>query len=78
MSVTAKVFKSGNSQAVRIPREYRFADGIEELSVVREDDTLVLAPVRSATFSPAFFRALGALPSFRRPKQAAQRRKLFP
>ncbi len=77
MSGTARVFKSGNSQAVRIPREYRFADGVEELTVVRDNDALVLAPVRPLAFSPAFFRALGALPAFRRPKQVPQRRKLF-
>jgi antitoxin VapB len=75
----AKVFKSGNSQAVRLPREYRFAENVPQLSVRREGDRLVLSPLRPATFSAAFWRALGAWPSFRRPEQVRQRRRrLFP
>jgi antitoxin VapB len=36
----AKVFKSGNSQAVRLPREFRF-DG-EEVEIFRRGDEVVL------------------------------------
>ena len=76
---TVKVFKSGNSQAVRLPREYRFEEGVTELSVRREGERLVLSPLRPEKFSSAFWRALGAWPSFRRPRQVPQRRRqLFP
>jgi len=40
----AKIFKSGNSQAVRLPKEFRFADGVDEVEVVRRGDEVVLRP----------------------------------
>jgi len=39
---TAKVFKSGNSQAVRIPREFHLDDA--EVEIRRKGRTLVLEP----------------------------------
>lgn len=44
--VTTKVFRSGNSQAVRIPREFQLKSG--EIEIVRRDDEIVLKqqPVR--------------------------------
>ena len=40
----AKVFKSGNSQAVRLPKEFRVNSA--ELEIVRRDDEIVLRPIR--------------------------------
>lgn len=40
----AKVFMSGNSQAVRLPRAYRFDDSIEQLEIKKVGDSLVLTP----------------------------------
>lgn len=78
MSATAKVFKSGNSQAVRLPRQVRLAANVKELAVEREGERLVLSPVRPATFSAAFWRVLGDWPSYHRPTQVRQRRgRLF-
>jgi len=37
---TAKVFKSGNSQAVRLPKEFRVAS--EEVEIFRRGDEIVL------------------------------------
>ena len=39
---TVKVFKSGNSQAVRIPKEYQF--GEEELIINKIGNTIILFP----------------------------------
>ena len=41
--ITAKVFKSGNSQAVRLPKEYRL--DAKEVSVNRIGNVLMLVPV---------------------------------
>jgi antitoxin VapB len=38
----ARIFKSGNSQAVRLPKEFRFDDGVDEVEVFRRGDELVL------------------------------------
>jgi antitoxin VapB len=44
---TTRVFRSGNSQAVRIPKEFAFPEGAE-LEIVREGDTLMLTPRRAS------------------------------
>ena len=43
---TAKVFSSGRSQAVRIPKEYRFDS--EEVFINRVGDAVILTPVSKA------------------------------
>lgn len=42
---TVALFKNCRSQAVRIPKEYEF-QGISEVTIHREGDSLVLRPVR--------------------------------
>jgi antitoxin VapB len=59
-----KVFKSGNSLAVRIPKELGFVDAAQDIEVERVGNTLVLRLVEQETladigkifsmFSPAF------------------------
>lgn len=41
---TARVFRSGNSQAVRIPKEFRLPDA--EVEITRHGDALILRPKR--------------------------------
>lgn len=41
---TARVFKSGNSQAVRLPKEFKL--DVAEVHVFRQDGDLVLRPLR--------------------------------
>ena len=42
MGQIAKVFKSGNSQVVRIPNEFRFES--EEVEISREGNVIILRP----------------------------------
>jgi antitoxin VapB len=59
-----RVFKSGNSLAVRIPKELGFVDAAQDIEVERVGNTLVLRLVEHETladigkifsmFSPAF------------------------
>lgn len=51
----AKVFRSGNSQAVRLPKDFRF--DVEEVEVSREGDAVVLRPHRGAKAAWASLRA---------------------
>lgn len=41
---SAKVFMSGKSQAVRLPKKFRFADGCTEVSVRQVGRHLILSP----------------------------------
>ena len=43
-SKTAKIFKSGNSQAVRIPKEFQLEG--TEVEIERRGDALILRPKR--------------------------------
>jgi antitoxin VapB len=42
MTDLAKVFRSGNSQAVRLPKAFRF--DVDEVEVTREGDAVILRP----------------------------------
>jgi antitoxin VapB len=51
---TAKVFRSGRSQAVRIPKAYRF--DYDEVFIERDGDRVILTP-RPGSFKEYFERA---------------------
>ncbi|WP_281951479.1 antitoxin [Nitrosophilus kaiyonis] len=42
--IEAKVFKSGNSQAIRIPKEFRVDSDI--VIIEKEDDKLIITPIK--------------------------------
>jgi len=44
-TATSRTFKSGNSEAVRLPREMAFGPGVE-LTLVRSGDVLTIYPTR--------------------------------
>jgi antitoxin VapB len=43
---TTRVFRSGNSQALRIPAELAYDDPEVELTIERQGDTLIISPAR--------------------------------
>ena len=54
----AKIFKSGNSQAVRLPKEFRF--DVKEVEILRRGDEIVLREPRRALADA--FEALASMP----------------
>ena len=55
-----RLFRNGNSQAVRIPRALAFADSSTEVEIERRGDMLIVRPVRrKLTGLSADFRKLG-------------------
>ena len=48
---TAKIFRSGNSQAVRIPKEFRLEGS--EVEIVKRGSSLVLRPCKKS-WTPLF------------------------
>jgi antitoxin VapB len=53
----AKVFWTGRSQAVRLPKAYRFEG--DEVAVRREGDAVVLEPVEKRAWPPGYWRSFG-------------------
>jgi antitoxin VapB len=65
---TAKLFKNGRSQAVRLPKAFRFEG--TEVSIAKEGDAVILRPVERRTWPPEFFNSIRIDDlSFERPEQ---------
>ena len=74
---TAKIFKTGRSQAVRLPKHYRFSGS--EVAIRKEGDCVILSPVSKKSALEAFL-ALPCCPDFsieRDTVQQVQTRELF-
>ena len=54
----AKIFQSGNSQAVRLPKDFRFEG--TEVEIYREGDKVILMPIAKSLKSA--FDCLSQLP----------------
>lgn len=54
---TAKLFCNGRSQAVRLPKEFRFNG--REVSVRREGDAVILEPLRPRAWPRGYWRRWG-------------------
>ncbi len=67
----AKVFKSGNSQAVRLPKEFRI--GADEVEIIRRGDEIVLREMRRDL--AAAVELICALPAFEREDVPPQERE---
>jgi antitoxin VapB len=65
----AKLFANGRSQAVRLPKEFRF-DGTE-VFIERVGDGVLLRPANGDDRWARFHRATGSRPSFELPRVAA-------
>lgn len=55
-----RTFKSGNSEALRLPRDVAFGEGVE-LVIVRSGDVMTIYP--AATSIPAMIARLQSLPA---------------
>ena len=62
MADRAKLFKSGGSQAVRLPKEYRFQDS-EEVLIYRQGRRVILEPMKR-TWSREFLALAGSAQDF--------------
>lgn len=73
---TAKVFKTGRSQAVRIPKRFRFHTGT--VTIRKQGDSIILTPQQEISWDEFF--ANHACPDFeldRKAAQKVQKRELF-
>ncbi|GAB1392886.1 hypothetical protein MASR1M60_10490 [Rhodocyclaceae bacterium] len=57
--ITAKLFQNGRSQAVRLPKAFRF-DGVGEVRIERDGDRVILSPAQR----PSIERLIAALDEF--------------
>jgi antitoxin VapB len=70
MADRAKLFKSGGSQAVRLPKGYRF-EGQDEVVIYRVGNRVILEPERRE-WSRAFLELAGSAKDFPYPPEPAE------
>lgn len=68
MESTAKLFKNGRSQAVRLPRDFRFKGN--EVKIRKEGEKLILEPIEKTKWPNGFWDVFKADPGFEIPKPA--------
>lgn len=66
MTAKAKIFQNGRSQAVRLPKEFRFEG--QEVYIYKDGDRVVLAPVHTRTWPEGFWDLFGPDPDFQTPE----------
>ena len=74
---TAKIFKTGRSQAIRLPKRFRFSG--TEVAIRKEGNSVILSPISKKSALEAFL-ALPGCPDFsveRETAQQVQKRDLF-
>ena len=47
---TVSIFKNGNNQAVRLPKDMEF-EGVSDLEIIKEGDTIILRPPKPSWLS---------------------------
>ncbi len=53
MKTTAKLFKNGRSQAVRLPKEFRFKG--DRVKIRKENNKVILEPLEQAEWPEGFW-----------------------
>jgi antitoxin VapB len=66
MRTTAKLFTNGRSQAVRLPREFRFRG--TEVRIHKEGDKVILEPLEQTQWPKGFWDLFGPDPEFAVPE----------
>jgi antitoxin VapB len=68
MESTAKLFKNGRSQAVRLPRDFRFKGN--EVKIRKDGDKLIIEPIEKTKWPNGFWDIFKSDPGFKIPKPA--------
>ena len=66
MESTAKLFKNGRSQAVRLPKDFRLKG--TEVKIRKEGEKVILEPIEKTKWPDGFWDIFRADPQFEIPK----------
>ncbi|MDJ0763900.1 MAG: type II toxin-antitoxin system VapB family antitoxin [Myxococcota bacterium] len=66
MEATAKLFNNGRSQAVRLPKAFRFKG--TEVRIRKEGDKVILEPIERRSWPAGFWNAFEPDPDFEVPE----------
>ena len=71
MKSTAKLFQNGRSQAVRLPKAFRFKG--EAVKIKKEGEKVILEPLPNSIWPHGFWNDFAPDPDFRIPAPLAKR-----
>ena len=71
MESTAKVFQNGRSQAVRLPKAFRFKGN--EVKIRKEGDKVILERLERTHWPEGFWDYFSVDPDFKKPEQLPSR-----
>ena len=71
MESTAKLFQNGRSQAVRLPKAFRFKG--DEVKIRKEGDKVILEPLHKDCWPKGFWDVFASDPEFPTPEPLASR-----
>jgi antitoxin VapB len=66
MESVAKLFKNGRSQAVRLPKEFRFKG--TEVKIRKQGDKVILEPMKNSKWPDGFWDIFTQDPQFESPE----------
>ncbi len=66
MEARAKLFQNGRSQAVRLPKAFRFEG--DEVKVRKEGKKVILEPIEKTSWPAGFWKLFNPDPDFKTPK----------
>ena len=66
MELIAKIFQNGRSQAVRLPKEFRFQGS--EVKISKKGDKVILEPLERSRWPEGFWGAFTADQDFKTPE----------
>jgi virulence-associated protein VagC len=66
MELTAKIFQNGRSQAVRIPKAFRFKDN--EVKISKKGDKVILEPIEKSKWPEGFWDDFPVDKTFKTPE----------
>lgn len=69
MESTAKLFQNGRSQAVRLPKAFRFPG--TEVKIRKEGDAVILEPLKRSEWADGFWDIFAPDPDFEIPEPLA-------
>ena len=71
MESFAKIFKNGRSQAVRLPKEFRFEG--TEVRIRKQGEKVILEPVKKSKWPDGFWDIFAPDPQFDTPSPLASK-----
>ncbi len=66
MESTAKIFQNGRSQAIRLPKAFRFKGN--EVKISKKGDKVILEPLERSQWPEGFWDAFPVDPEFKTPE----------